>query len=135
MCCTKATLYSSPIKPPPLKPPSLESLPRRGKFHRLLRLVWMLGTSIHLELAVHLLAQFGLRKHSLNGFLYHAHRPGLAHDARLGFGEAAGITRMAAINLLLFFSAGEPDLAGVYDHDVIAHIEKRRVGGLILAHK
>ncbi len=42
---------------------------------------------------------------------------------------------MAAINLLLFFAAGQPDLGGVDHHHMIARIQKRRVARLMLTHE
>ena len=42
---------------------------------------------------------------------------------------------MAAIHLLIFLAAGQLDLGGIDDDDVVAGVEERGIGGLVLALK
>src|ERR1700678_1563223 len=87
----------------------------------------MLATLVDLKLGGHLTAHLVLGKHALDGLL----------DDRFGatgqeldeglFAETTGETGVAAIELLVRLEAGEDDLFGIDDDDVIAHID---VGGV-----
>ncbi len=103
------------------------------KRDRLLRVVRMLGTLINLELGGHLAAQLALRKHALDGLL--EDRFGAAGE-QLGvalFTQAAGEAGVTAIQLLRTLHAGEVDLFGIDDDDVVAHIDVGGVEGVGLA--
>ena len=47
--------------------------------------------------------------------------------------QAAFVSAVIPVELLLFLAAGQPDLGRVDDHDVVARIDVRRVDGLVLA--
>src|SRR5258708_1627855 len=87
----------------------------------------MLCAFVDLELGGHLAAELGLGKHTLDGLLDDGFgATGEKLDERL-FAEAAGKAGVAAIELLVRLEAGEHDLFGIDDNDVITHID---VGGV-----
>src|SRR5262245_38701550 len=90
-------------------------------------------TAIDLQLLPHLAADLVLRQHPPHRLLDHRLRLLRAHETRRLRLQAAGIERVAAIDLVLFFLAGEDDLLGVDDDDVVAGVEERGVGWLVLA--
>src|SRR6185437_5046697 len=106
-----------------------------GESHRLLRRVRVLIARINLGLAVHLLAQLRLRQHPGNRFFHHAGRTRGAHTGCVRFHETAWIAGEMTIDLLRILFAGQPDLGGIHNNDVIARINKRRPRGFVLAHQ
>ena len=59
--------------------------------------------------------------------------PGLAHDLGALFAQPAFVAAVPAIELLLFLAARQLDLGGVDDDDVVAGVDKRGIGRLVLA--
>ncbi len=93
----------------------------------------MLCALVDLELGGHLAAELGLGKHALDGLLDDGFgATGEELDEGL-FAETAGESGVAAIELLVSLQAGEDDLLGVDDDDVIAHIDVGGVEGVELA--
>src|SRR5438045_9700433 len=87
----------------------------------------MLCAFVDLELGGHLAAKLGLGKHTLDGLLNDGFgATGEELNERL-FAETAGEAGVAAIELLVRLEAGQHDLFGIDDDDVIAHID---VGGV-----
>src|ERR1700679_3533585 len=99
----------------------------------LLRVVRVVGTLVDLELGGHLAAELALGQHALDGFLEDLLRTANEQLAVLFLAQAAGETGVAAIELLASLHAGDLDLLGVDDDDVIAHIDIRRVERVQLA--
>jgi hypothetical protein len=100
---------------------------------RLLGEVRMLGALVDLELGGHLAAKLGLGQHALDGLLDDGFgATGEELDEGL-FAETTGEAGVAAIELLVSLEAGQHDLFGVDDDDVIAHIDVRGVEGAELA--
>src|ERR1700733_4398836 len=58
-----------------------------------------------------------------------------ARHAGAWFRESAGIPGVTAIKFLFFFAPRETHLRRIDDDDVIAHVNVRRVAGLVLAHQ
>ena len=56
-----------------------------------------------------------------------------AHDAGALFTQAAFVTAVPTVNLLVFLAAGQLDRPGIDDDDVIAGIDERGVDRLVLA--
>src|ERR1700722_10385231 len=89
--------------------------------------VGVLTSLVDLELGGHLAAELGLGKHALDGLLNDRFgATGEKLDEGL-FAKTTGESGVAAIELLVRLEAGEHDLFGIDDHDVIAHID---VGGV-----
>ncbi len=100
---------------------------------RLLRLVRMLRAAVDLQLLQHGATDAVPRQHPLHRALDDELR--LAREERLEalLLQAAGIVRMAVVALLRQLVAGDPDAARVHDHDVVADVDVRGVGRLVLA--
>src|SRR5271168_833787 len=82
----------------------------------------VLTSLVDLELGGHLAAELGLGKHALDGLLNDGFgATGEKLDEGL-FAKTTGESGVAAIELLVRLEAGEHDLFGVDDDDVIAHI-------------
>ena len=92
----------------------------------------MLGARVNLQFPVHLFSKLGLG--SMPWMASSTIRMGRAMRTMRALVSVnpPGISRMAAIKFLFFFSAGEPDLGGIDHHHVIARIDERRVLGLCL---
>src|SRR3954453_11916221 len=89
--------------------------------------VRMLWAFVNFELGGHLAAELGLGKHTLDGLLDDGFgATGEELDEGL-FAEATGEAGVAAIELLVRLEAGQHDLFGIDDDDVIAHIN---IGGV-----
>jgi len=78
-------------------------------------------------------AELIFRQHAQNSFANHPIGAVGAHSLGRNFFQAAGIPAVAPVDFVLKFIAGEANLVGVDDHDVIAAIEIRRKAGLVLA--
>src|SRR5271156_2220920 len=85
---------------------------------------------VNLELGVHLPAHLGLGEHALDGFFDDLF--GLkGEEADKGlFAQAAGEAGVAAVELSLALEAGEPNLFGVDDDNMVADID---IGGVLRA--
>jgi hypothetical protein len=92
----------------------------------------MVLAGIDLQLAEHGVAEFGLRQHAAHALFEHALGAALADDRGALFAQAAGIAAVVAIDLLIFLAAGQRDRGGVDDDHVIARVDERGVGGLVL---
>src|SRR5262245_59853564 len=93
----------------------------------------MIRTGVHLELAVHRLAELGLRQHPANRLLDETLRMALPDEARALLAQSALVAGVLSVDFLIFLAARELHLRGV-DHDnVIAAVEERGIGCLVLA--
>src|SRR4051812_15775164 len=95
----------------------------------------MLVVRIDLQLACHGSTELGMRKHANNGLFHDQLRLALHAIFEVFFAQPARISGIAAIDLLLALHAGDFDLAGVDDDDVVAGIDERRVLRIIFASK
>ena len=100
-----------------------------------MRCVRVIRTSVHFQLAVHGLAELRFRQHAVHRVLDQLMGFALAHEPGALFAQPAFVAAVLAINLLVFFAAGELDLGRVDDDDVIAGVDEGRVGRLVLALK
>ena len=100
---------------------------------RHLRGVRVVGTRVDLQLAPHRFAHLRLGEHAAHGFFDHADRVLLAKILGALLAQPAFEAAVIPVQLLFFLAAGEPDLRGVDDDDVIAGIDVRRVDRLVLA--
>src|ERR1700753_1423150 len=99
----------------------------------LLREGRMVFALVDLELGGHLAAELGFGQHTFDGLLDDGFgATGEEFDEGL-FAEATGETGVAAIELLVRLEAGQHDLFGVDDNDVIAHVDVWGVEGIELA--
>src|SRR5262245_48302091 len=92
----------------------------------------MIRTGVHFELAIHRLTELRLRQHAVHGLFDEPLRATLAHNARPVFTEAPLVPGMLTVDLLVFFPAGQLDLGSIDDDDVIAGVDERRIGRLVL---
>src|ERR1017187_5865908 len=93
----------------------------------------MLIAGEHVQLAVHLSAQRGLRQHAFDGKLDRTlgvFLEQLAERNRLQTAHAAGVM---VVHLVVELIAGYRDLFRVQHHDMVAHVHVRAVVGLVLA--
>ena len=95
----------------------------------------MICAAINLQFLQHRPSEFVLRQHAPHRFF--DHRLGLfgTHEARRALLEAAGILRVAAIDLVGLFLPGEDDFLRIDHDDVIAGIEEGCVCRLVFAGK
>src|SRR5262245_3132352 len=93
----------------------------------------MIRGRVDLQLAIHRLAEFRLREHAADGFLHETNRLPRADDLRAFLAKPAFVPGVPAIDLLLVLASGQTDAGGVNDDDVVASIEIRKPGGLVLA--
>src|SRR5450432_798259 len=78
-------------------------------------------------------AELVLGKHAENRFANHPIGLAFAHTLGRNFLQSTGVTAVRIINLLFDLVAGQADLVGVDDYNVVAGIEVGRESGLILA--
>ncbi|MCY1458001.1 hypothetical protein D9M71_753430 [compost metagenome] len=93
----------------------------------------VLGTAVDLQLGQLLCSQGVLRKHALDGLLHCLNRVLLK---KFGVGNGLQTAREArvAVSALVFeLGAGQGNLLGVDDDDVIAHVHVGGEGSLVLA--
>ena len=88
-------------------------LPAAGRVRMLIR-------KINLQPFHHTLAKLVLRQHAQNRFANHFFRFGFKNLSRADFSQAARIKRVPAINLLIQFLAGQFDLVGIDNDDMVA---------------
>src|SRR5690349_7976187 len=94
----------------------------------------MLGTLVDAQIAELLPAERAARQHALYRLLDHALREAaLENGLGAALLNAADEVGVVVIDLLLALAAGEHHLVGIDDDDVVAVIDMRRVGGLVLA--
>src|SRR6185312_14785462 len=105
------------------------------KLDRLLRLVRMLLARVNFQFPVHLFPELRLGEHPRDGVFNHSGRARRAHFLCTGLYQAAGITRVAPVDLLFIFPASQPDLCRVDDDHMIACVDKGGVNWLLLAHQ
>ena len=95
----------------------------------------MLGASIDKQLLRHLVAEGALRQHAANG-LTESELALRGHQLAVGdLLQTACVAGMIAIDLLVQLLAGEDQLVGVDDDDVVAAVAVGGEGGLVLATK
>src|SRR5438094_1182184 len=93
----------------------------------------MIRTGVHFQLAVHRFTELRLGEHPAHGFLDEAFGPLPPHDAGALLPQPALVAGVLTIDLLLLLAPGQLHARRVDDHHVIAQIEERRIGGLVLA--
>src|SRR5258705_386179 len=100
---------------------------------RLLGGMRMIGTRVDLEFSVHRLTHLGFRQHAANRFFHETNRLTLADDAGALFPQSTFVSTVVPIDFLVFLATGQLDLRRIHDDDVIARIDERGVGRLMLA--
>src|SRR5262249_60111284 len=93
----------------------------------------MLGARIHLQLGQLPPSEAVAREHPLDRLADHLGRTALELVAKWAAAEAAGIARVAVIQLVVELGAPHGDLFGVHDDDEVAGVDVRRVLRLALA--
>ncbi len=94
----------------------------------------MLRTGVDAQIAELLAAQRTARDHALDGLLHHALRETALQDRlRSALLDAADEAGVVVINLVLTLAAGQHDLGGIDDDDVVAIVDVRGIGGAMLA--
>ena len=102
--------------------------------HRVLRHVRMLGALVDAQVAHQLALERTAREHALDGLVDDALGVLAVHDlAGRALLDATGIAGVVVVDLVFVLGAGEDDLVGVDDDDVVTAIDVRRVDGLVLA--
>src|SRR5436190_24316234 len=87
--------------------------------------VRVIRTGVHFQLAIHRLAQLRLGEHPADGVFDQLLGPALPYKARALLAQAALVSAVLPVDLLIFLPAREVHLRGVDDDDEIAQIEKR----------
>lgn len=95
----------------------------------------MISASVYLQLLGHAPAESTLGKHALDGALDDGLGLGANEFAVVAHAQSARIPGVVRPQPLLVFAAGENDLVGVGDDDVIARVDVRGVAWLMLALK
>ena len=95
--------------------------------------VGMIWSGVHLQLAQLSPAETIVRQHSANGAPDGVGWAAGQQVTVLLAVQTAGVTRMAVHELLRRLVAGQHDLFGVHDHDVVAAVDVRGEGRLVLA--
>ncbi len=100
----------------------------------LLRLMRMLGAGIDAQVSELHATQRSARQHALDRLLDDALRELAFHDLLGGaLLDAADIAGVVMVDFLLALAAGEHGLGGIDDDDVVAVVDMRGVGRLVLA--
>src|SRR5262245_18666747 len=101
---------------------------------RALRLVWMFCSGVDAQIPELLAGKRPARQHALDSLLQHPLGV-LALENLRGrpLLDAAGISSMPVIDLVAAFLAGEHDLIGIDDDDIVAAIHMRGEARLVLA--
>src|SRR5262245_31281437 len=100
---------------------------------RLLGRVWMIRTSVDLELPVHRVSQCGFWQHAAYSLFDQTNRPPLSEHRGALFTQPALISAVPAVNLLLVFTSRQPYLRCVHDHDMVTRVDKGRIDRLMFA--
>src|SRR5450756_335072 len=98
-----------------------------------LRGVRMVRPAVDLELAIHGVAKLRLRQHASNRLFDKPYRALFSDLFRPLFAQAALVTAVIAIELLLFLAPGQLHLCGVDHDDMVAGVQERRVDRLVFA--
>jgi hypothetical protein len=93
----------------------------------------MIRTGVDLELPIHRFTHLRFRKHAADRLLDEPLRMTLAHEPRPLFAQATFVARVLAVDLLIFFAAGQLDLGRVHHDHVIADVDKGGIARLVLA--
>ena len=93
----------------------------------------MLGTGIHMQVAVEGSTQTVFRKHAADGVFKYALGVFGENLLRGGLALAAGISGIALVDLVGHLLAGEDNLLGIDDDDIVAAIHMRGVARCGLA--
>src|SRR3954451_4896328 len=104
-----------------------------GERLRPLGLMRVIGSGVDLELAELLHAELGSRQHPLDGAADDLLGASLEEMAERLLAVALGEAAVPDVELALALVAGDGDPRGVEDDDVIARVEVRRPGRLVLA--
>src|SRR6478752_7111793 len=104
-----------------------------GERLRPLGLMRMIGPGVDLQLAQLLGPEPVVRQHPLDGSPDDLFRPPREQMAECLLLEALGIAAVSAVELALELVAGHRDAPGVEDDHVVARVEARLVGRLVLA--
>src|SRR5215510_1605448 len=101
---------------------------------RVLRRMWVIGALVDAKIAELDPSERPARQHALDRLFDDPLREAPLHD-RLGGAllDAADVTGVVVIDLLLQLAAGQHHLLGIDDDDVVAAIDMRRVGRLVFA--
>ena len=93
--------------------------------------MWMLSTSVQMQLFDLRTTQLSLRQHTANGNLQYPLRLASQQVTWRSFTLTAGVTGMAQVNLVGQLGTGKPDLTGIDDHHVVTIIKVRGKVGLV----
>ena len=100
---------------------------------RLLCLMLMIGTCIHLQLLEHGATQWVLGEHALHCGLNDPLRMRLAQLAKSNRLHVTDVARMLVIDLVFFLITGHADFLRIDDDDVVTGIHVWRIFRLVLA--
>lgn len=93
----------------------------------------MIGASVHEKLFDHCIAQFGFWKHATNANLNDGFGFATNQMASSFQPTATGVTSVALEFFLVHFITSEADLFSIDNHDIVAAINMRGEGRLVLA--
>ena len=93
----------------------------------------MLGTGIDMQVAVQGVAKTVFRKHATDSVFENALRMGGEDLCRGGLALATGISSVALVDFVSHFLAGEDNLLGIDDDDIVAAVDMRGVARFGLA--
>ena len=93
----------------------------------------MLGTAVHLELFDHGKTQRTFWQHAFDRFFQSTCGVLGLHVFEIGAGDAARVTRVTVVHLVLGFVACDANFGSVDDDYVVAGIDVGRINGFVLA--
>ena len=100
---------------------------------RLLALVRVSRTGVYLQFLPHVPAQCILGKHTLDGKFNHTSRVRFDHSPKRNMLFVPHVTGVREVRFLVGLTPSQGHLFGIDHDDVIAHVEVRRIHGLVLA--
>ena len=102
---------------------------------RLLGLMRMPVARVDAKFTEHLFTELGFRKHTGDGVFQDACRPRGSHLPEFDFDQRPWITRMMAVEFLVFLPACQPDLGGIDHYHMIARVQKRNISRFVFSHQ
>src|SRR5437762_10849020 len=93
----------------------------------------MIGPRVDFQFPVHRITHLGFRQHAANRFFHETNRLPLANDPGTLLAQAALVSAVVPIDLLVFLPAGQLDRPRIDDDNMTTRVDERGVDRLVLA--